>query len=177
VKLHHLEVRGAGIVVHAWSSGAGLVAVRLGGVPAIARAAGGRPVEDVEIEEGEGSGGAGIGDAVREYLRGGRFEWGGSLDLRGVTAFQQAVLEAVRRIPTGEVRTYGDVARGIGRPGAVRAVGNALHRNPFPLVVPCHRVVQEGGGLGGYACGPAMKRRLLAIERGQIEMELGDESA
>lgn len=172
MRLFHLEVRGAGIVVHAWSSGAGLVAVRLGGVPATACTAGGRPVEGVEIEEGEGPGGAGLADALRAYLRGGPFVWDGSLDLRGVTAFQQAVLATVRGIPPGQVRTYGDVARGIGRPGAVRAVGNALHRNPFPLVVPCHRVVQGGGRLGGYACGPAMKRRLLAVEHGQIEMDL-----
>jgi len=83
----------------------------------------------------------------------------------------------VRDIPFGETRTYGDVARRIGRPGAVRAVGNALHRNPFPLVVPCHRVLREGGGLGGYACGPAMKRRLLAVELGQTELDLGEEGA
>jgi methylated-DNA-[protein]-cysteine S-methyltransferase len=177
VKLFHVEVRGAGVVVHAWSGSHGLAAVRLGGVPAAARTAGGSPVEGVEIEEGEGAGGAGLGDAVRAYLRGSPFVWDGSLDLRGVSAFQEAVLGAVRRIPWGQVRTYGEVARGIGRPGAVRAVGNALHRNPFPLVVPCHRVVREGGRLGGYACGPAMKRRLLAVERGQIELDLGEEAS
>jgi O-6-methylguanine DNA methyltransferase len=173
VRLSHLEVRGAGIVVHAWSAAHGLVAVRLGGVPAAARTAGASPVEGVEIEEGEGPGGAGLGAAMREYLRGEPFVWDGELDLRGVTTFQAAVFEAVRRIPFGETRTYGDVAREIGRAGAVRAVGNALHRNPFPLVVPCHRVVREGGHLGGYACGPAMKRRLLAVERGQVELDLG----
>ena len=84
------------------------------------------------------------------------------------------MFEAVREIPFGEIRTYGDIAREIGRPGAVRAVGNALHRNPFPLVVPCHRVLREGGGLGGFACGPAMKRRLLAVEHGQTELDLGE---
>lgn len=175
MRLTHVTARGAGIVVHAWSSEEGLVAVRLGAVPGEAR--NGRPVEGVEIVEGDGGAGAGLAEALRAYLRGRPFEWSGPLDLRGVTEFQRAVFEAVRDIPFGEVRTYGDIARGIGRPDAVRAVGNALHRNPFPLVVPCHRVLREGGGLGGYSCGLAMKRRLLAVEHGQTELDLGGEGA
>jgi O-6-methylguanine DNA methyltransferase len=174
MKLFHLEVHGAGIVVHAWSSPVGLVAVRLGAVPEAAAATKGQPVEGIEIDtESDRSE---LADALAEYLRGRPLAWDGSLDLRGVTGFQRSVFEAVRGIPFGEIRTYSDVARRIGRAGAVRAVGNALHRNPFPLVVPCHRVLREGGGLGGYSCGPAMKRRLLAIEHGQTELDLREET-
>ena len=78
--------------------------------------------------------------------------------------FQQAVLRATARIPRGQVRTYGQIAAQLGKPGAARAVGNALAANPFPLVVPCHRVVRAGGQLGGRGGGSALKRALLAQE-------------
>lgn len=80
------------------------------------------------------------------------------------TPFQNAVWEAVRAIPFGETRSYGEVARAIGRPGAVRAVGLANGRNPWPIVVPCHRVIGADGSLTGYAGGEALKRRLLDHE-------------
>ncbi|HVS40655.1 MAG TPA: methylated-DNA--[protein]-cysteine S-methyltransferase [Candidatus Dormibacteraeota bacterium] len=87
------------------------------------------------------------------------------VDLGGLTGFQRDVLEATRTIPRGEVRTYGWVAREIGRPGAVRAVGTALGHNPIPLVIPCHRVVQGDWRLGQYSGGgPEAKRRVLAAE-------------
>ena len=87
------------------------------------------------------------------------------VDLSALTPFRRAVLEAARAIPPGEVRTYGDLARDVGRPGAARAVGGAMGANPAPLVIPCHRVV-AAGGLGGFS-GPgglAIKRALLAAE-------------
>ena len=90
-----------------------------------------------------------------------------SLDLLALGSappFQQAVLRAAHRIPRGQVRTYGELAAQLGRPGAARAVGNALAHNPFPLVIPCHRVVRAGGRLGGFGGGSAMKRDLLALE-------------
>jgi O-6-methylguanine DNA methyltransferase len=86
------------------------------------------------------------------------------LDLRGLSPFAAAVLTVTAAIPRGEVRTYAEVAAAVGRPGAARAVGGALARNPVPLVVPCHRVVRSGGHLGGYGWGPARKRALLAAE-------------
>lgn len=86
------------------------------------------------------------------------------LDVRG-TAFQVQVWRALQKIPRGETRTYADVARSIGRPEAVRAVASACGANPAALVVPCHRVVQSGGGLGGYHWGIERKRRLLGSER------------
>ncbi|WP_327210482.1 methylated-DNA--[protein]-cysteine S-methyltransferase [Rhizobium leguminosarum] len=81
------------------------------------------------------------------------------------TSFQIAVWEALRRVPYGEVRTYGEVAASIGRPGAYRAVANACAANRIALLVPCHRVVPTAGGTGGYAWGAEAKRALLDMER------------
>ena len=86
------------------------------------------------------------------------------VDLRSVTEFQRRVLETTATIPPGEVRSYGWVAREMGNPGAVRAVGSALNRNPVPVVIPCHRVGRTDGRLGDYAFGPEMKRELLRSE-------------
>jgi len=90
----------------------------------------------------------------------------GPVDLSRLGSFQRRVLEQLRRIPRGQVRTYRDIAREIGHPGATRAVGTACARNPVPLVIPCHRVVRSDGGLGGYSLrgGVTLKRRLLAQE-------------
>ncbi|HEV8359370.1 MAG TPA: methylated-DNA--[protein]-cysteine S-methyltransferase [Candidatus Thermoplasmatota archaeon] len=87
------------------------------------------------------------------------------LDLE-VAPFELQVLEAMRRIPPGEVRTYGELARALGKPGAARAVGNACAKNPAPIVVPCHRVVPSDGSLGNYSGegGARTKRKLLAKE-------------
>ncbi|MDQ1444588.1 MAG: methylated-DNA-[protein]-cysteine S-methyltransferase [Acidimicrobiaceae bacterium] len=86
-------------------------------------------------------------------------------DLRIVTPFERDVLECTARIPAGEARPYGWVAREIGRPGAVRAVGTALKHNPVPLLIPCHRVVRSDGRIGEYALGgPGNKRLLLTLE-------------
>jgi AraC family transcriptional regulator of adaptative response/methylated-DNA-[protein]-cysteine methyltransferase len=86
------------------------------------------------------------------------------LDIRG-TVFQRRVWDELRRIPRGETRTYQDIARAIGFPAAVRAVGSACGANPVALAVPCHRAVRADGGLGGYAWGLPRKKRLLALEK------------
>lgn len=93
-----------------------------------------------------------------------RFE--GPVDLSLVGPFERRVLEQLRRIPKGQMRTYRDIAREIGQPGATRAVGNACAKNPVPLIIPCHRVVRSDGGLGGYSLrgGVAVKRKLLEQE-------------
>lgn len=80
------------------------------------------------------------------------------------TAFQRAVWRALRAIPAGETRSYGDIARRIGRPAAARAVGAAVGRNPVGILVPCHRVVGKDGSLTGYAGGLSRKQALLAHE-------------
>jgi O-6-methylguanine DNA methyltransferase len=85
-------------------------------------------------------------------------------DLRGTSAFEQAVLAKAQEIPHGQVRPYAWVAGELGRPSAVRAVGAALGRNPVPVLIPCHRVVGSDGRLTGYAWGVPYKRALLAAE-------------
>ena len=89
------------------------------------------------------------------------------LDITG-TAFQRRVWEALRHIPYGEVRTYGEIAEEIGSPKAVRAVGTACGSNPVGLVIPCHRVVPKGGGVGNYGFGPDRKEVLLAREGASV---------
>ncbi len=91
---------------------------------------------------------------------------GTSIDiiLQGFTAFEKDVLRAVCAIKPGEVRTYQWVAERVGRPKAQRAVGQALKKNPLPLLIPCHRVVAGNGKIGGYSLGTELKRELLAFE-------------
>jgi methylated-DNA-[protein]-cysteine S-methyltransferase len=98
-----------------------------------------------------------------EYLAGRRRAFSLPLAPQG-TPFQQEVWRALLEIPYGQTRTYGDVAAQIGRRRAVRAVGQANHRNPIPILIPCHRVVGKGG-LTGYAGGLDLKRKLLELER------------
>jgi len=96
-----------------------------------------------------------------------------ALDMNGIAAFNARVYETARAIPPGETRTYGDIARAIGQPTGARAVGQALGRNPFAIVVPCHRVVGANGRMIGFSAngGVGMKMRLLEIE-GAIDQPL-----
>ncbi|MBM6938052.1 methylated-DNA--[protein]-cysteine S-methyltransferase [Pseudoflavonifractor phocaeensis] len=80
------------------------------------------------------------------------------------TPFQRRVWAALSAIPWGETRTYGQIARNIGAPKAARAVGQANHRNPIPIFIPCHRVIGAGGALTGYGGGLELKRMLLQLE-------------
>lgn len=98
------------------------------------------------------------------YFAGTLVRFTAPVDLRGVTDFTRRVLRVTRAIPFGRLRSYGDVARRIGSPGASRAVGGALGRNPIPIIVPCHRVIARGGRIGGFTGGVATKRALLRIE-------------
>lgn len=93
------------------------------------------------------------------------------LDIRG-TAFQQQVWTALQQIPVGTTATYREIARRIGRPASVRAVGQACGANPLAVAIPCHRVVRQDGDLAGYRWGIARKRALLAREKelsGQVD--------
>lgn len=101
--------------------------------------------------------------AFSPFLSGQAREIDVPLDLRG-TPFQQAVWNALLHIPYGQTRSYGDIAREIGRPTAVRAVGRANGANPLPIVVPCHRVIGARGTLTGYGGGLDLKRTLLTLE-------------
>ncbi|MFW5867590.1 MAG: methylated-DNA--[protein]-cysteine S-methyltransferase [Armatimonadota bacterium] len=89
--------------------------------------------------------------------------------LEGVTEFGARVLRACAEIPWGETRSYGEIARAAGSPRASRAVGQALGRNPIPIIVPCHRVIGADGSLVGFGSGLTMKRRLLELEQVSVE--------
>ena len=85
--------------------------------------------------------------------------------LPGFTGFEKRVLAAVKKIPAGEVRTYGWIASAAGAAGAARAAGNALNKNPVPVLIPCHRVVKSSGDTGGFSEGIKWKKRLIEIEK------------
>ena len=101
---------------------------------------------------------------IEEYLAGKRVAFELPLDLRG-TPFQLEVWTALREIAYGETRSYADIAREVGRPNAVRAVGAANGANPLSIVVPCHRVIASDGRLQGYGGGVSLKAKLLAMEQ------------
>lgn len=101
---------------------------------------------------------------LHEYFSRRRSDFELPVDLGSLTDFQRAVLRAAADLGFGEVATYNEIARRIGRPGASRAVGNALGRNPVAIIVPCHRVVRTDGTLGGYTGGLEYKEALLEIE-------------
>jgi methylated-DNA-[protein]-cysteine S-methyltransferase len=114
--------------------------------------------------------------AITALLRGESSDFSGiDLDMRGVPAFHARVFEIARAIKVGETRTYGSIATQLGDPSAARAVGQALGRNPFPIIVPCHRVLAARGKVGGFSGsgGNATKLRMLAIEGAQFRGELG----
>jgi methylated-DNA-[protein]-cysteine S-methyltransferase len=100
---------------------------------------------------------------LREYFEGKRTDFDLPLDLEG-TPFQMSVWKELAAIPYGQTRSYGDIARSIGKPGAARAVGMANHNNPVALVIPCHRVVGRDGSLTGYGGGLHVKEALLSLE-------------
>ncbi len=100
---------------------------------------------------------------IREYFAGERTEFDLPLELEG-TAFQKDVWLTLAEIPYGKTISYAELANMVGRPSAFRAVGQANGANPIPIVLPCHRVIASGGGIGGYGGGLDMKRRLLALE-------------
>ena len=101
---------------------------------------------------------------VEEYFQGRRSSFDFPIDLAG-TPFQVAVWRELMKIPYGETRTYGDIAKSLGKPRAARAVGMANHQNPIAIVVPCHRVIGHNGSLTGYAGGIHLKQQLLSIEK------------
>lgn len=107
--------------------------------------------------------GAAVLDQLEAYLAGERQNFDLALAAHG-TAFQTSVWAALAEIPYGSTTTYAELAERVGRPGATRAVGSAVGRNPHLIVVPCHRVLRSDGTLGGYAAGLATKERLLRLE-------------
>jgi methylated-DNA-[protein]-cysteine S-methyltransferase len=106
-----------------------------------------------------------LAEQIQSFLRGNAVDFQMSLiDLGQCSEFQREVLLAEHNIPRGWVSTYGRIARSLGMPNAARAVGTALSRNPFPIIIPCHRAVRSDGNLGGFRGGLRMKRALLELE-------------
>jgi methylated-DNA-[protein]-cysteine S-methyltransferase len=103
-------------------------------------------------------------ERLRLYFNGSRVEFLDKIDLSQISPFQKKVLETSRLIPFGETRSYGWVAKQIQQTGAARAVGQALSRNPLPIIIPCHRVLSSDGKIGGFGGGISMKRQLLHLE-------------
>ena len=107
---------------------------------------------------------ANLAERLIRYFGGDRIDFPDKLDISRASPFQRKVWEASRLIPFGETRSYGWVAKQIKQPGAARAVGQALSRNPLPIIVPCHRVLAGDGKLGGFGGGISLKRQLLSLE-------------
>lgn len=105
-----------------------------------------------------------VANQIRKYLKGELQRFNCKLDLRG-SVFQKKVWSALTRIPYGQTLSYKEIARAIGHPRAFRAVGNANGRNSIPLIIPCHRVIESNGGLGGFGHGVKVKRQLIDFEK------------
>jgi O-6-methylguanine DNA methyltransferase len=101
---------------------------------------------------------------LKKYMNGELQRFDCKLDIRG-TSFQKKVWSVLGRIPYGQTRSYKEIAQAVGHPKAFRAVGNANGRNSIPLIIPCHRVIERNGGLGGFGHGMRIKRRLLEFEK------------
>jgi len=106
----------------------------------------------------------GIKDLLMKYFEGKKVTFDYSLDLRFATIFEKKVFEATQSIPYGEVRSYQFIAKEVGSLKGGRAVGQALKKNPLPIIIPCHRVIQSNGKLGGFLGGVELKKRLLMAE-------------
>lgn len=112
---------------------------------------------------------AGLTRRIRLYFQGVKVDFTDEpLDFETATAFQQSVWRITRSIPHGETRTYGWVARELANPNSSRGVGQALARNPLPILIPCHRVLAANGHLGGFTGGLEMKRQLLDLESAHL---------
>ena len=106
-----------------------------------------------------------VGERITSFLEGETVDFElGILALERCSEFQKRVLMAEYKIPRGWISTYGRIARHLGIPGGARAVGGALARNPFPIIIPCHRAIRSNGELGGFRGGLEMKRALLELE-------------
>ncbi len=160
MKLCHFETfYGKAAVI--WNTH-GVKQILLPSVPrARVRAVAGNDAEVVDIED------APYALQIRAYLNGEASSVAFPIDRSGFTPFQRAVYTSVRKIPRGQVRSYGQVALSMGRPGAARGVGQAMANNPVPLFVPCHRVLGAGGQMVGFSApgGIPLKRKLLAMEQ------------
>lgn len=107
-----------------------------------------------------------------DYFAGKKVVFDYPLDLRFATNFEKKVFDVTCKIPYGEVRSYQFIAQEVGSPKGFRAVGQALKKNPLPIIIPCHRVIQSNGKLGGFLCGIEFKKKLLRIEGHRLLPEM-----
>ena len=101
---------------------------------------------------------------LHRYLKGQQVDFDIEIDISDLPEFTRKVLEELRRIPYGETRSYSEIAALTGQPKGSRAVGQAIKRNPIPIIIPCHRVMRHDGSLGGFSLGEKIKKRLLFLE-------------
>jgi len=101
---------------------------------------------------------------LNRYLKGEKVDFDVDIDISGESQFTQKVLRELRKIPYGKVRSYLWIGKRMGHAMAARAVGQAVGRNPIPIIIPCHRVIREDGSLGGFSLGEEIKKRLLLLE-------------
>ncbi|MGW1429056.1 methylated-DNA--[protein]-cysteine S-methyltransferase [Streptomyces sp. NPDC002431] len=150
------------------ATGTGLVSVVFHARPEVREAAVGRLRDRFGAEPVERPGSARLAEPIRQlaaYFAGAPREFSLALDWSLTSGFNRQVLrELATGVPYGTVVGYGELARRVGQPGAAQAVGVAMASNPLPVVVPCHRVVESDGGLGGFGGGLETKRQLLALE-------------
>ena len=104
---------------------------------------------------------------ITKYFSGQKVDFKCSFDLEDFSVFEKAVWKATKLIPYGKKISYGELSKRLGKPKAARAVGNALGKNPVPIVIPCHRVIKSDGSLGGFSGGLGWKKRLLDMEQSQ----------
>ena len=114
---------------------------------------------------------------LRDYFAGRIESFAVRYDISALSPFTQAVLRETAKIPYGQVRTYKWLAARLGKPKAARAVGNALARNPVPIIIPCHRVVRADGSVGPFALGSEWKKRLLELEKKFVKTEASSTNA
>jgi len=112
-------------------------------------------------------------EVLAQYFRGEPVKFRFPLDLSGCSDFQRRVYSAARKIPHGKTRSYKWLARSLGQPSASRALGQALKRNPIPVVIPCHRVIRSDHSLGGFSSGTEWKKRLLNLEGAKMKGNKG----
>ena len=150
---------------------AGWVGIEVGGqgvkrlgLPSASRAQAAAALDIGEKDITPGASGS-LGERLRNYFVGKPVVFKEDLDLSGATDFQKEVYQAACRIPYGQTASYGEIAAKIGKPKAARAVGQALGANPIPILIPCHRVLAAGGGLGGFSGGIETKKKLLEMEK------------
>jgi methylated-DNA-[protein]-cysteine S-methyltransferase len=154
---HYRTYRSPAGLLHLWATSAGISALCFSKKPLV-------PGANV-VKAGKGPEPfKGLIKQLDQYFKGRPVKFVYSADIPFGTVFQKAVWKKLSELPPGQLVTYGALAREIGRPKAVRAVGQAVGANPLPVIIPCHRVITSGGKLGGYAWGIGLKKKLLKIE-------------